>query len=135
MTSLARWLSLLGGGSLRAQARLAAAEGSAALAERLELAAIEWEAVRRRWLWLLLLSVLLAVFLLVLLLAGSTAVVVHYWDTEHRVVAAWAVAGFWLFAWLAALWALWAVAVRSAPAFELTRAELVRDWSFIRESL
>lgn len=135
MPTMARWLALLGGGRLREAARGIAVEGADALGERLELAALEWQDMRRRGLLLIGGGLLLAVLLMITLLLGSLAFMVHFWDSPQRVTVAWAVAGFWLL--LAVLTAVALVRmVRRAPAaFALTRQELARDWAVVKELL
>lgn len=130
-----KWLSLLGGDELLLRARAAAKEGSAALEDRVELARLEWQEVRRRLVLVWLLSLLSAVLALVALVVGSVAVMVHFWDSGHRVMAAWSVAGFWLVALALAAGALYAVLRQGRVAFELTRQELARDWALLKESL
>ena len=130
-----KWLSLLGGDEWLARARAAAKEGSLALEDRVELALLEWQETRRRLVLVWLLSLLSAVLALVALTVGSIAVMVHFWDSGHRVVAAWSVAGFWLVALLASAGALYAVLRQGQAAFELTRQELARDWALLKESL
>ena len=69
------------------------------------------------------------------LLLGSLALMVHFWDTPLRVTVAWSVAGGWL-ALSLALAGLLALLVRRAPAaFAITREELAKDWSLIKESM
>lgn len=135
MRMIARWLALLGGDRLGETARGVANEGADALAERLELAALEWHDLRRRGLLLLCGGLVLAVSLLLTLFAGSLAVMVHFWDSAHRVAAAWAVAGFWLALAVLTAAVLVSVARRAPAAFALTREELAKDLALVKESL
>ena len=132
MRTILRWLLLLvSGNGLRETARVLAAEGGEALAERAELAALEWRQLRQRALLLLAGGALLVIALLL----GSLALMVHFWDTPLRVTVAWSVAGGWL-ALSLALAGLLALLVRRAPAaFAITREELAKDWSLIKESM
>ncbi|HAJ12897.1 MAG: phage holin family protein [Hydrogenophaga sp.] len=136
MRTIIRWLLLLGGGDgLRATARALAAEGGEALAERAELAALEWRQVRQRALLLLAGGILLAMALMITLLLGSLALMIHFWDTPLRVTVAWSVALGWLALCLATAGWLAYLARRAPSAFALTREELARDWALIKESL
>lgn len=136
MRTILRWLLLLvSGNGLRETARVLAAEGGEALAERAELAALEWRQLRQRALLLLAGGALLVIALMIALLLGSLALMVHFWDTPLRVTVAWSVAGGWL-ALSLALAGLLALLVRRAPAaFAITREELAKDWSLIKESM
>lgn len=136
MRRIARWLALLlNGDRLRETARGVAAEGADALAERLELAALEWRELRRRSLLLLIGGLLLGVLVLLTLFVGSLAVVVHFWDSGYRLHAAWGVAGFWLLASLVLAVVLVQTARRAPAAFALSREELARDWALAKESM
>jgi uncharacterized membrane protein YqjE len=135
MGTIMRLLGLLGGSGLREAARNVANEGADALAERMELAELEWQELRRFGLLLLAGSLLLAVLLMVALLLGSVAFLVHFWEGPHRVAVAWSVAGFWLFAASLTALALARLVRRAPSAFAMTREELARDWAMIKESL
>jgi len=65
----------------------------------------------------------------------SMAVLVHFWDTEHRVLVGWLVAGAWLLGWGGTLLSLVSVAKRAGNGFALTRQELAQDWRDIKERL
>lgn len=135
MRTIARWLALLGGDGLREAARGVAGEGAGALAERLELAALEWRELRRRSLLLIVGGLLLAVLVLLTLFAGSLAVMVHFWDSGYRLHAVWGVAGFWLLASLVLAIVLVQAARKAPAAFALSREELARDWALAKESM
>lgn len=135
MRTIARWLALLGGDGLREAARSVAGEGADALAERLELAALEWRELRRRSLLLIVGGLLLTVLVLLTLFAGSLAVMVHFWDSGYRLHAVWGVAGFWLLTSLVLAIVLVQTARRAPAAFALSREELARDWALAKESM
>lgn len=136
MWTIIRWLLLSGNGNgLRDAAHALTAEGGQALAERAELAALEWRQLRRRGLLLLVGGLVLVIALLMTLLLGSLAMMVHFWDTPLRITVAWSVAGGWL-ALSLVLAGLLVLLVRRAPAaFALSREEFSRDWALIKESL
>lgn len=135
MRTITRWLALLGGDGLREAARGIAGEGAEALAERLELATLEWREWRRRSLLLIVGGLLLMVFVLLTLFIGSLAVMVQFWDSGYRLHAVWGVAGFWLLASLVLAIVLVQTARRAPAAFALSREELARDWALAKESM
>lgn len=51
----------------------------------------------------------------------SVAAIVSFWDTEHRVLAAWAVAGAWLLLTLIAFFVVKSKAPKASPLTELSR--------------
>ena len=120
------WLSLLGLEALVARWQAAGLEGAIAVQDRLELAHMEWQDQKKR---------LVQLLVLVVGVAGLTvvALVVQFWDTDHRNMVAWIVAGVWMLGWVGALAALISIATTSAEAFAFTRRELVRDWHEIKE--
>ena len=123
------WLSLLGLEAFVARWRANVIEGAIAAEDRLELARLEWLDQKQRLQQLL---VLLTVVTLVLV---SMAILVQFWDTPHRVMVAWVVAGVWLVAWCAAIIKLVSVARSTGSGFALTRRELSQDWRDIKERL
>ena len=129
------WLSLLGLEAFVARWQAAGLEGAIAVQDRLELAHMEWQDQKKRLVQLLVLVVGVAALTVVAMVVLSMALMVHFWDTDHRTLVAWIVAGVWLVGWGGALVALISIATTSIEAFAFTRRELVRDWHEIKERL
>lgn len=129
------WMSLLGLDNLSARMRANLNEGAIAAEDRLALARLEWEAQKKRLQAILVLAILMGGITVVALVMLSIAILVQMWDTPQRVVVAWVMAGVWVLAWLAGLSVLVTTLRKSRDPFELTRAELARDWALIKEKL
>ena len=82
-----------------------------------------------------MLLVVFGVLAVVALLLLSAAVLVQFWDTPQRALAAWLLAGLWLVACGAVLAVLLSMARKTRSAFALTRRELAQDWRVIKEQL
>ena len=115
--------------------RSAMGEGATAVEDRMELARLEWADHKRRLALLALLLVVFGVLAVVALLLLSAAVLVQFWDTSQRALAAWLLAGLWLVACDAVLAVLLSMARKTRSAFALTRRELAQDWRVIKEQL
>ncbi len=129
------WLSLLGLDAFVARLQAAGLEAAIAAQDRLELAHLEWQDQKKRLVQLLVLAIGVAALTVVALVVLSFALMVQFWDTDHRTMVAWLVAGVWVVGWGGALAALISIATTSAEAFAFTRRELVRDWNDIKERL
>ena len=129
------WLSLLGLESFVARWRANVIEGAIAAEDRLELARLEWLDQKQRLQQLLVLLIAVTGLTVVTLVLVSMAILVQFWDTPHRVMVAWVVAGVWLVAWCAAIIKLVSVARSTGSGFALTRRELSQDWRDIKERL
>lgn len=129
------WLSLLGLEAFVARWRANVIEGAIAAEDRLELALLEWLDQKRRLQQLLVLLIAVTGLTVVTLVLVSMAILVQFWDTPHRVMVAWVVAGVWLVAWCAAIIKLVSVARSTGSGFALTRRELSQDWRDIKERL
>lgn len=129
------WLSLLGLEAFAARWRANVIEGAIAAEDRLELARLEWLDQKQRLQQLLLLMIAVTGLTVVAMVLLSTAVLVHFWESPHRVLIAWIVAGAWLLAWCAAAYKLVLVMRSAGNAFALTRRELAQDWRDIKERL
>jgi len=81
------------------------------------------------------LLIALAGLSVVVMLMLSVAVLVQFWDTEHRVMVAWLLFGGWLAILAIALWQLLAAVRRLARPFILTRNELSQDWQALKKRL
>ena len=129
------WLSLLGLDAFVARWKAAGLEGAIAAQDRLELAHLEWQDQKKRLVQLLVLAIGVSAMTVVALVVLSVALMVQFWDTDHRTMVAWIVAGVWVVGWGGALAALISIATASAEAFAFTRRELLRDWHDIKERL
>ena len=129
------WLSLLGLEAFVARWRANVIEGAIAAEDRLELARLEWLDQKQRLQQMLVLLIAVTGLTVVPLVLVSMAILVQFWDTPHRVMVAWVVAGVWLVAWCAAIIKLVSVARSTGSGFALTRRELSQDWRDIKERL
>ena len=129
------WLSLLGLEAFVARWRANVIEGAIAAEDRLELARLEWLDQKQRLQQMLVLLIAVTGLTVVTLMLVSMAILVQFWDTPHRVMVAWVVAGVWLVAWCAAIIKLVSVARSTGSGFALTRRELSQDWRDIKERL
>ena len=129
------WISLLGLESFVLRWRAAVIEGAMAVEDRAELARLEWQDQKRRLRQILLLTIAVAALTVVALILLSAALLVQFWDTPHRILVTWLVAGGSLVAWAASLVALVSVLRHAGSAFALTRKELAQDWREIKEQL
>ena len=129
------WLSLLGLEAFVARWRANVIEGAIAAEDRLELARLEWLDQKQRLQQLLVLLIAVTGLTVVTLVLVSMAILVQFWDTPHRMMVAWVVAGVWLVAWCAAIIKLVSVARSTGSGFALTRRELSQDWRDIKERL
>lgn len=129
------WLSLLGLDEWLARWHTSLREGAVAAEDRFELARLEWEQLKRHGFTLLLLGVALLVLAVVVFVSLSAAVLLQFWDSPQRALAAWLVALAWLLLWVgAAAWG-WSLVQRCRNAFALTQRELAQDWREFKERL
>ena len=129
------WLSLLGLEGFVARWRANVIEAAIAAEDRIDLARLEWDGLKRRLQQLLVLTIVVGGLTVVALVMLSLAVLVQFWDTPQRVMVAWLVAGGWVIVWAATLTMLVSVAQRAGSGFALTRSELAHDWRDIKERL
>lgn len=129
------WLSLLGLEALVARWRANVIEAAIALEDRTTLARLEWQDQKQRLQRILVLTIVVAGLTVVALIMLSMAVLVHFWDTPHRVLVAWLVAGVWTLGWGMALASLVSTTQKAGEGFALTRRELAQDWRDIKERL
>ena len=122
------WISLLGLDAWVARWRAAVIELAIAAEDRTDLARLEWVQHKRSMQTVVVLLIALAGLSVVVMLMLSVAVLVQFWDTEHRVMVAWLLFGGWLAILAIALWQLLAAVRRLARPFILTRNELSQDW-------
>ncbi len=129
------WLSLLGLEGFVARWRANVIEAAIAAEDRMDLARLEWDGLKRRLQQLLVLTIVVGGLTVVALVMLSLALLVQFWDTPQRVMVAWLVAGGWVIVWAAMLTMLVSVAQRAGSGFALTRSELAHDWRDIKERL
>lgn len=127
-------LSLFGLDARLRRLRIAAAEGALAAEDRMQLLRMGWEDEKRRLKVALVLVVAVGGLTTVAVALLSMAVVVHFWDTPHRIAAAWWVAAVWGLLWLAAALGLLSSLRGASNSFEPARRELERDWAWAQES-
>ena len=129
------WISLLGLDAGVARWRAAGIELAIAAEDRPDLARLEWVQHKRSMQTVVVLLIALAGLSVVVMLMLSVAVLVQFWDTEHRVMVAWLLFGGWLAILAIALWQLLAAVRRLARPFILTRNELSQDWQALKKRL
>jgi uncharacterized membrane protein YqjE len=115
--------------------RASVIELAIAAEDRTDLARLEWVQHKRSLQAVVLLLIALGGLTVVVLLMLSVAVLVQFWDTEHRVLVAWILSGGWLLFWVLALWQLLSAARKLSRPFELTRNELSQDWQALKKRL
>lgn len=128
-----RLLSLFGLNGRIRRLRIAAAEGALAAEDRVQLLRMAWEDEKQRLKLMLLLGLAVLGLTTVTVALLSVAVVVNFWDTPHRVTAAWSVAGVWIVLWLAAIVGLLLTLRNASNSFVPARQEFERDWAWARE--
>lgn len=112
--------------------RILAGEGALAAEDRVQLVRLAWEEEKQRLRMVLALVIAVIGLTTVAVALVSMAVVVHFWDTPHRIAAAWSMAAVWTVLWLAAVIALIATMRKASQAFEPARREFARDWEWAR---
>jgi uncharacterized membrane protein YqjE len=130
-----RLSSLFGIQSRLRRLRILLGEGALAAEDRAELLRFAWEDEKKRLRWVLALVIAVVGLTTIAVALLSVAVVVQFWDSPHRAVAAWVVAAGWVVLWLAAVVALLSLTGKSSSAFEPVRREFERDRAWIRRSL
>ncbi len=129
------WFSLLGLEGFVARWRANVIEAAIAAEDRMDLARLEWDDLKRRLQQLLVLTVVVGGLTVVALVMLSFAILVHFWDTPQRITVGWLIAGGWVIVWAAMLATLVSVSQRAGSGFALTRRELAHDWRDIKERL
>lgn len=131
-----KWLSsLFGLKSQLRRLRILAGEGALAAEDRIELLRFAWEDEKKRLRSMLGLVIAVVGLTTIAIALLSVAIVVHFWDSPHRVTAAWLVAAVWLALWLASVVALLSMTGKPSTAFEPIMHELDRDRQWLRQSL
>lgn len=123
-----RWVS-----SLSDQMHETMVEAVSGFDARAELAKQEWVEEKQRLGRVVFWSCLCLGFATALLFAVSIAVVVTFWDSSYRTLAAWSVVGVWFLGMLVSLLVLRALMKRGQASFEYTKRELGRDWQALKD--
>lgn len=110
-------------------------EGVSGFEARKELAKMEWAEEKVRLQRLFLFAVLFAVFLFLTLFFVSMAVLVTFWETDHRVTVAWGVALLWGTGFFVSFLSLRKVVQQGRQAFQYTRQELQEDLQTVKNQL
>src|SRR6218665_57075 len=110
-------------------------EAASAAEDRMHLACLEWQGLKRHLQQLLVLTIAVGALTVVALIMLSLAVLVHFWESPKGKVGAWLVGGLWLAGWFCSLAALGRGAQRTGNGLALTRRELAQDWRDIKERL
>ena len=129
-----RLLSLFGLDARLRRLRIAAAEGALAAEDRVQLLRMAWEDEKQRLKLMLVLVVAVLGLTTVAVALLSMAVVVHFWETPHRIAAAWSVAGVWIVLWLGAALGLFLTLRNASNSFIPARHEFERDWAWVQDS-
>ena len=129
------WLSLLGLEGWVARWRAAAIEGAIAAEDRIALARLELDDLKRRLAQMIVMVILFGALAVLALLLLSLAVLVQFWDSPQRSLVAWLLAGGWTVACVAVLLTVLSLAQRLGNAFAFTRRELGNDWKLIKGKL
>ncbi|MDM0105737.1 phage holin family protein [Variovorax sp. J22R24] len=115
--------------------RILAGEGALAAEDRAQLLRFAWQDEKKRLQRILGLVIAVIGLTTIAIALLSVAVVVHFWDTPHRITAAWLVAAVWVGLWLAAVIALMSTLGKSSEAFDPAREAFERDLAWVQESL
>lgn len=129
------WISLLGLDAWVARWRAAVIEVAIAAEDRSDLARLEWARHKRSLQAMVVLLIAIGGLSVVVLLMLSVAVLVQFWDTEHRVLVAWGLSAVWLTLWALIVWRLLATVRQLSRPFLLTRNELTQDWQSLKRKL
>jgi uncharacterized membrane protein YqjE len=127
--------AILGIRSQLRRLRILIGEGALAAEDRAELLRFAWEDEKRRLRWMLGLVIAVVGLTTIAIALLSVAIVVHFWDSPHRSVAAWLVAAVWLVLWFVSVLGLVSATARASTAFEPVRREFDRDREWLRHSL
>ena len=129
------WISLLGLDALLARLRAAVIEAAIAAEDRADLAKLEWQQYQSRLILTAGLVVALGGLTVIAAVMLSIALLVTFWDNEHRLLVAWLIGGGWLILWALVFFALRSVGRQLANPLNLTRSELLADWRALKQRL
>ncbi len=129
------WISLLGLDALLARLRAAVIEAAIAAEDRADLAKLEWQQYQSRLILTAGLVIALGGLTVIAAVMLSIALLVTFWDSEHRLLVAWLIGGGWLVLWALVIFALRSVGRQLANPLQLTRSELLADWRALKQRL
>lgn len=129
------WLSLLGLRAFIDRWRALAIEGAIAADDRTTLFRLEFQEYKRGVVIAIATGIAVAALTIVMLVVASGAVVVQYWDTTDRILAAWLVAALWAVLWCVGIAVIWTLVGKAGNGFPATRQELAQDWRDIKERI
>ena len=129
------WISLLGLDALLARLRAAVIEAAIAAEDRADLAKLEWQQYQSRLILTAGLVIALGGLTVIAAVMLSIALLVTFWDSEHRLLVAWLIGGGWLVLWALVIFALRSVGRQLANPLNLTRSELLADWRALKQRL
>lgn len=128
-------ISLLGLDSLLERFRANLHESAMAAEDRVDLAHLEWQQHKSSLKTLTVLAIVLGALTVVVLIVLTLAVLVQFWDSQHRTLVAWLLAGGWVLIWALGLWRLLSAVQQLSSPFRLTRHELKSDWNALKEKI
>ena len=129
------WISLLGLDTLVARWRESLNEAATAAEDRADLAQLEWTQFRDRLILMAGLVVVTLGLTIVAMIMLSLALLVTFWDSDHRTTVAWCIGAGWGLVWLGFAGAAFSVMRRLGNPFSLTRSELAADWRALKKRL
>lgn len=127
--------SLLGLDSLVVRWRSSLSEAAMAAEDRADLAHLEWRQHKQSLQTLAVLAIALGALTVVVLIVLTLALLVQFWDSEHRRLVAWLLAAGWALVWVLGLWRLLVAIRQLSSPFRLTRNELKSDWNALKEKI
>lgn len=110
--------------------RILAGEGALAAEDRAQLLRLAWDEEKKRLGTVLGLAIAVIGLTTVAIALLSVAIVVHFWDTPYRTMAAWVLALLWVGLWAAAVLTLMGT-LRKSSAFDSARVTFERDLEWI----
>lgn len=125
-----RWLD-----SFSSQMQEMMIEGAGAIEARSELARQEWLEEKNRLQQLAVCAAMCFGLFIGVLICLSIAVMVTFWDTDHRILVVWLIAAFWIVCFLFSLIRIFSVLRKGKESFRYTKQELKEDWKAIKEHL
>jgi uncharacterized membrane protein YqjE len=123
---------LLGLKSRLRRLRILAGEGALAAEDRAQLLKLAWDEEKKRLGTMLGVAVAVIGLTTVAIALLSVAIVVHFWDTPYRTMAAWVLAFLWVGLWAAAVLTLVGT-MRKSSAFASARQTFERDLEWFHE--
>ena len=110
--------------------RILAGEAALGAEDRAQLLRLAWDEQKKRLGTVLGLAIAVIGLTTVAIALLSVAIVVHFWDTPYRTMAAWVLALLWVGLWAAAVLTLLGT-LRKSSAFDSARQTFERDLEWI----